>query len=325
MVRVANAYGKYQLQRIKQPLRYIYASNLGNTMSIDIRLLRYFSVVAEELSISRAAQRLHMSQPPLSQQIQQLEERLGVVLLLRKKRGIELTAAGAVMASEAKLVIARLDQAVDAVQQIGRGELGQIRIGVISSAMWGEFPNLLRRFHTSYPGVNWSVQEQMPGVQVQSLLEKRIDIGFFRSAAQAPEGCRSVLVAPEEFGAVVNTRHLLARRVAIDLAALANEDFVMLDTPAAADTNYVTQCCVEAGFTPRVIRTAIEPQTLVALVSAGIGVTLLPWSLSRIQWPDVKFLRIKAPTPTADLYAVYREEEMSPVVQEMVSMITPQR
>lgn len=290
--------------------------------NIDIRLLRYFSVVAEELSISRAAQRLHMSQPPLSQQIQQLEERLGVVLLLRKKRGIELTAAGAAMASEARLVIARMDQAVDAVQQIGRGELGQIRIGVISSAMWGEVPNLLRRFRTSYPGVNWSVKEQMPGVQVQSLLEKRIDIAFFRSAAVPPEGCRSVRVAPEEFGAVVNARHLLARRVSIHLSALANEDFVMLDTPSAADTIYLAQCCEDAGFTPRVIRTAIEPQTLVALVSAGIGVTLLPWSLSRIQWPDVKFLRLKAPTPMADLFAVYRDEEMSPVVREMVSMIT---
>jgi DNA-binding transcriptional LysR family regulator len=292
-------------------------------MNIDIRLLRYFSVVAEELSISRAAQRLHMSQPPLSQQIQQLEERLGVVLLLRKKRGIELTAAGAALAVEARLVIARLEQAVDAVQQIGRGELGQVRIGVISSAMWGEFPNLLRRFNTSYPGVNWSVKEQAPALQVQSLLERRIDIGFFRSAAQPPAGCLSVRVAPEEFGAVVNTRHLLARRVSIDLSALANENFVMLDTPAAADTMYLAQCCMDAGFSPHVTRTAIEPQTLVALVSAGIGVTLLPWSLSRIQWPDVKFLRIKPPTPTADLYAVYREEEMSPVVQEMVAMISP--
>jgi DNA-binding transcriptional LysR family regulator len=110
--------------------------------------------------------------------------------------------------------------------------------------------------------------------------------------------------------------------VSIHLSALANEDFVMLDTPSAADTTYLAQCCEDAGFTPRVIRTAIEPQTLVALVSAGIGVTLLPWSLSRIQWPDVKFLRLKAPTPMADLFAVYRDEEMSPVVREMVSMIT---
>ncbi|OYU43744.1 MAG: hypothetical protein CFE44_16720 [Burkholderiales bacterium PBB4] len=155
-------------------------------MNIDIRHLRYFSAVAEELSISRAAQRLHMSQPPLSQQIQQLESRLGVVLLLRKKRGIELTAAGAALAAEAKLVIARLEQAVDTVQQIGRGELGEIRIGVISSAMWGEFPDLLRRFHAGFPGVNWSVKELMPAVQVQALMERRIAIGFFRSAAQAP-------------------------------------------------------------------------------------------------------------------------------------------
>ena len=291
-------------------------------MNIDIRHLRYFSAVAEELSISRAAQRLHMSQPPLSQQIQQLEDRLGVVLLLRKKRGIELTAAGAALAAEAKLVIARLEQAVDTVQQIGRGELGEIRIGVISSAMWGEFPDLLRRFHAGFPGVNWSVTELAPAVQVQSLLERRIDIGFFRSAAQAPEGCRSVRVAPEEYGAVVNARHLLARRTAVELTALANERFVMLDTPAAADTLYLAGCCVAAGFTPQVTRTAIEPQTLIALVSAGIGVTLLPWSLSRIQWPDVKFLRIKAPTPTADLYAVFREEEKSPAVKEMVAMIT---
>lgn len=294
----------------------------SDSTGIDIRLLRYFATVAEELSISRAALRLHMSQPPLSQQIQQLEDRLGVVLLLRKRRGIELTAAGAALADEAHQVIARLEQAVDAVQQIGRGERGHIRIGVISSAMWGEFPNLLRRFHTSHPGVNWSMKEQMPSVQVQALLERRIDIGFFRSVAQAPEGCCSVRVAPEEFGAVVNARHRLARRVAIPLAALADEDFVMLDTPAAADTSYLAQCCAEAGFVPRVLRSAIEPQTLVALVSAGIGVTLLPWSLSRIQWPEVKFLRLKAPTPTADLYAVYRRQETSPAVRQMVAMIT---
>jgi DNA-binding transcriptional LysR family regulator len=291
-------------------------------MNIDIRLLRYFSVVAEELSISRAARRLHMSQPPLSLQIQRLESELGVALLVRNKRGVALTAAGTSLATEAKSVVLRLAQAVDTVQQIGRGELGQLNIGVISSAMWGEFPVLLKRFEAAFPRATWTLSELDPSAQASALIEKRIDMGFWRSGQTLVDGCASVRVAHEPIGVAMSAQHRFAQQEGVDLKALGDENFMIIDPKHSDFDMSLPHACLMAGFFPRITHRVAEPQTLMALAGAGNGIALLPWSLSRIQWPNTRMIRLHGSDLHADLFAFYRDGDPSPVVNSMLSLIT---
>ncbi len=290
-------------------------------MTLDTRSMRYFVAVAEELNISKAAERLHISQPPLSLQIQRLEEELGFQLLQRHKRGVTLTHAGQALAQEAKAVIARMTQAVDTVQQIGRGELGRLQIGIIGSAMWGDFPSLIQRFTQSYPEVAWGLQELNPSAQISALEDKRIDIGFWRAADTKAPHFDSVLVSKEEVHVAVNSDHPLCNKSRLDLSHLANENFLSMHTGYSDFAAYLNRCCLKQGFEPQIFQYANEPQTLLAMVSAGMGIALLPQSLSKIRWPKVKFLRFYKNSPSADLYLFYRKDELSPVVNKFVQMI----
>lgn len=290
-------------------------------MTFDIRSMRYFVAVAEELNISKAAERLHISQPPLSLAIQRLEDELGFQLLQRHKRGVTLTHAGQALAQEAKAVMSRMVQAVDTVQQIGRGELGRLQIGIIGSAMWGDFPNLIQRFTQSYPEVAWGLQELNPSAQISALEDKRIDIGFWRSVDTKAPHFDSVLVSKEEVHVAVNSDHPLCQKSRLQLSDLANESFLSMHTGYSDFAAYLNRCCLKQGFEPQIFQHANEPQTLLAMVSSGMGITLLPQSLSKIRWPKVKFLRFHKNAPSADLYLFYRKDELSPVVNKFVQMI----
>jgi DNA-binding transcriptional LysR family regulator len=290
-------------------------------MSLDIRSLRYFVAVAEELNISKAAERLHISQPPLSLQIQRLEEELGFQLMQRHKRGVTLTHAGQALAQEAKAVMSRMVQAVDTVQQIGRGELGRLQIGIIGSAMWGDFPGLIQRFTQSYPEVVWGLQELNPSAQISALEDKRIDIGFWRSVDTKAPHFDTVLVSKEEVQVAVCHDHPLCQKPRLLLSDLASENFLSMHTAYSDFAAHLNRCCLKQGFEPHIFQHAYEPQTLLAMVSAGMGITLLPESLAKIKWPKVKFLRIHKDAPSADLHLFYRKDEQSPVVNKFVQMI----
>jgi len=290
-------------------------------MSLDIRSLRYFVAVAEELNISKAAERLHISQPPLSLQIQSLEEELGFQLMQRHKRGVTLTHAGQALAQEAKAVMSRMVQAVDTVQQIGRGELGRLQIGIIGSAMWGDFPSLIQRFTQVYPAVVWGLQELNPSAQISALEDKRIDIGFWRSVETNSHHLESILVSREDVYVAVNSDHHLCQRTRLQLSDLAAENFLSMHSSYSEFAAYLTRCCIKQGFEPKNFQYANEPQTLLAMVSANMGVALLPQTLSKIRWPKVNFLRLHENAPSADLYLFYRRDEQSPVVRKFVQMI----
>ena len=297
-------------------------------MSIDLKQLKYFLAVAEEKSFSRAAERLHISQPPLSQQIMKLEAELGVKLFARTTRSFELTVAGRALMNEAAELLAKMRMTIDTVRQIDRGEVGRLRVGIVGSAMWGPIPSLLEQFQSQFPRVTWTLHEFGPTVQYDALRARQIDVGFWREP-KLDEGdlkndnLRQELCFRENVCVAVNEHHPLAKREAIELTDIADEPMLTLALDKSAFPRYLIQCCVNAGFQPTIFQEASEPQTLLAMVGAGLGVTLMPETTSRIGWPGVVFLPIRTNPPSANLYITYATTDDAPVVRAFLNILRP--
>ena len=297
-------------------------------MSIDLKQLRYFLAVAEEKSFSRAAERLHISQPPLSQQIMKLESELGVRLFTRTTRSFELTVAGRALMVEAADLLGRMRMTIDTIRQIDRGEVGRLRVGIVGSAMWGPIPGLLEQFQSQFPRVTWTIHELGPNDQWEALRNKQIDVGFWREPRIETDVLKSAnlrqdLCFQEQFCVAVNARHPLAGRDTISLLEIAGEPMLTLHLDQSAEPRYLIQCCVNAGFQPTIFQEAAEPQTLLAMVGAGLGVALMPETTSRIGWPGVRFLPIHAHAPSANLYISYPAQDDAPVVRAFLKILFP--
>ena len=297
-------------------------------MSIDLKQLKYFLAVAEEKSFSRAAERLHISQPPLSQQIMKLESELGVRLFARTTRTFELTVAGKALMSEASDLLAKMRMTIDTIRQIDRGEVGRLRVGIVGSAMWGPIPSLLEEFQSKYPRVTWTIHEFGPTVQYEALRAKQIDVGFWREPKLNEDdlkndNLRQELCFRENVCVALNEHHPLAKQDAIELTDIANEPMLTLALDKSAFPRYLIQCCVKAGFQPTIFQEASEPQTLLAMVGAGLGVALLPETTSRIGWPGVVFVPIRTNPPSANLYITYTTLDDAPVVRAFLNILKP--
>ena len=275
-------------------------------MSIDLKQLKYFLAVAEEKSFSRAAERLHISQPPLSQQIMKLESELGVRLFTRTTRSFELTVAGKALMVEAAELLAKMRMTIDTIRQIDRGEVGRLRVGIVGSAMWGPIPSMLEQFQSQFPRVTWTIHELGPNDQWEALRNRQIDVGFWREPRIEPEvlkqaNLRQDLCFPENVCVAMNEKHPLASQDAIELIDIANEPMLTL---------HLTQ--------------SAEPQTLLAMVGAGLGVALLPQTTGRIGWPGVKFMPIRTNPPSANLYISYLAQDDAPVVRAFLKILFPE-
>ena len=297
-------------------------------MSIDLKQLKYFLAVAEEKSFSRAAERLHISQPPLSQQIMKLESELGVRLFTRTTRSFELTVAGKALMVEAADLLGKMRMTIDTIRQIDRGEVGRLRVGIVGSAMWGPIPALLEQFQSQFPRVTWTIHELGPNDQWEALRSKQIDVGFWREPRIEQEvlkqaNLRQELCFRENVCVAVNERHPLAARASISLPEIAGEPLLTLHLDQSAEPRYLIQCCVDAGFQPTIFQEAAEPQTLLAMVGAGLGVAMMPETTSRIGWPGVRFLPIHEHAPSANLYISYLAEGDAPVVRAFLKILFP--
>lgn len=297
-------------------------------MSIDLKQLKYFLAVAEEKSFSRAAERLHISQPPLSQQIMKLESELGVRLFARTTRSFELTVAGKALMAEASDLLGRMRMTIDTIRQIDRGEVGRLRVGIVGSAMWGPIPSLLERFQSEFPKVTWTIHELGPDQQFEALRSKQIDVGFWREPRLEEDELKAAhlhqeLCFRESVCVAVHKHHALARRDAIDLIDIANEPMLTLHLSQSAEPRYLVQCCINAGFQPTIFQEAAEPQTLLAMVGAGLGVALMPETTSRIGWPGVVFVPIQENAPSANLYIAYTSQDDAPVVRAFLKILKP--
>jgi DNA-binding transcriptional LysR family regulator len=256
---------------------------------IDLRKLRYFIAVAEELHFGRAADRLGMAQPPLTQQIQKLETALGCKLFSRKPRKTSLTEAGTVLLEEARRLLAGVDQAIERTRRAGRGETGHLKVGVPPSVMLSALPLVIRTYRKRFPEVQFTLRELSTSAIAQELTSGSLDVGFLREM-QASGPIAAEFSYREALVAVLPASHTLAARPKLTLRHLAGEPFILFPSRVGeAFYNQLTSLCVAAGFTPRVVQEATQWQSVVTFVETGMGVSIAPECVTRFRWKDVVY------------------------------------
>jgi DNA-binding transcriptional LysR family regulator len=288
---------------------------------MDLRQLRYFVAVAEELHFGHAAQRLRIAQPALSRQIQSLEKDLLVQLLFRNRRRVQVTPAGQVFLERARQILARADEAVLAAQRVGGGISGALNLGFVGSATYDVLPGVLREFLKAAPHVDLTLSEMTVQAQIEALVEKRIDIGLLRLPAKTA-GLVFRTIAREPLYVALPSAHRLAHLPAVPLSALSAESFVLYpDHPRPSWTEYVIGLCQQAGFRPVVVQRTVEIQTTLSLVAAGIGLSIVPRCIGNLQRKDVVFRRLTGVRARTELLVAYRERDRSPVVQTFLKVL----
>ena len=288
---------------------------------MDHKLMQSFVTVAEELHFGRAAARLHISQPPLTKQIQQLEQAMGVRLLERTNRKVELTAAGRVFLDEARAVLHQTDQAVELARKAGRGETGHLSVGFIDAAIYSVVPAIVQRFTERYPEVELSLTDLRIPNQVKAVVERQLDIGFIHPPVSHKSLCvERVLVEP--LIVALPEVHRLAPEAAIALSDLASEPLIQFPrgiNPSLYDE--IVGLCRSSGFSPRIVREATPKQTIIGLVSVGLGVSLLPACLENLRRAGVVYRPIRGRTLSIDTSIIYRREEPSSVLKAFLDIV----
>ncbi|MDR3096277.1 MAG: LysR family transcriptional regulator [Paraburkholderia sp.] len=258
---------------------------------MELRHIRYFMAVAEERNVTRAAEKLGIGQPPLSQQIHALEDELGVRLFRRTGHGVLLTEAGEAFLTDAKRVLENARQAVQNAQSAGRGEVGQLNIGFTGSAAFNPVVvNLIRKFRKSYPNVSLTLAEGNTAQLLSCLDDGRLDVAFVRLGNQSPAGVAFHHIAVEPMKLVLPTTHPLARKRKIPLNGLAQDPFVLLPREASPTLHdVIVGACLEAGFAPVIGQQAPQLSSVVNLVAAEFGVSLVPASVCQIRVEGVVY------------------------------------
>ncbi|WPP46358.1 LysR substrate-binding domain-containing protein [Pseudomonas sp. AN-1] len=290
---------------------------------MDLRHLRYFIAVAEEQNIGRAAARLHISQPPLTRQIQQLEEELGVLLFTRTPRGMELTGAGEMLLEEARNIRALVEQATERTQRAGQGKLGRLDIGIFGSAILDTIPKLLTAFRTAYPEVRVVLHTMNKQEQIEALRQRRIGVGFNRIITPLAD-IASELVTQESLLLAVHERHPLARLAVVPFTALAEHPLVLF--PSGSRPSFVDRViglCQQAGFVPQVAQEVGDAVTAVALVSSGFGVSLVSASTAALTLPGVVYRPLAGLPADArvDLSCIFRSDDHSPILAAFLEVV----
>ncbi|WP_414586869.1 LysR substrate-binding domain-containing protein [Scytonema sp. PCC 10023] len=287
---------------------------------MELRHLRYFVTVAEELHFGRAAQRLQIAQPPLSQQIRQLEEELGVQLFHRTKRSVQLSEAGQLFLEEARQILTRSEQAIQIVQRADRGETGRLTLGFVGSATYSILPAVLKVFRRRFPEVLLSLHEMTTTQQVQALHEDRIHLGFVRPPIHEQE-LMIELVYKEPFVAVLPEVHPLANETQISLLTLANDPFILFPRYLGSGFyDQIVSMCQQVGFQPQVAQEAIQMQTIISLVAAELGVALVPASVQNLRRVGVVYKALAESTSQVELAMVWRSDKISSVLQKFLEV-----
>lgn len=286
---------------------------------MELRQLRYFVAVAEELHFHRAADRLHISQPPLSHQIGRLEAELGFRLLARTRRRVELTPAGAAFLHDARTILAELDAAVATARRIDAGQTGRLRINFVGSALFSLVPDAVQRFRAARPAVEVALRERATADQIRAVLDGAVDVGLVRPPIEHHENLRLELVRRERTVAALPVGHPLAALTRVPLRRLAGEPLVLFPRAQAPGFHDLLIASLSsAGGAPQVVQYAPEMQTIIGLVAAGIGVSLVPASVQRLALEGVAYRPVTAATQ-ADLAAISRADDRSPLVSAFVA------
>ena len=286
---------------------------------MELRQLRYFVAVAEELHFRRAAARLHVSQPPLSQQIARLEEELGARLLERTRRRVELTSDGEAFLRDARALLAELDVAVATVHRIETGQSGVLRVNFVGSALLSILPGIVQRFRAGRPSVEIELRERSTVEQLRALHSGVIDVGLVRPPIDAESGLRTEAVLRERTVAAIPVRHPLARLRRVPLRRLAAEPLVLFPREQAPGFHdLLTNRLAATGTSPQVVQYAPEMLTIIGLVAAGIGVSPVPASVARLALDGVTYRPLSG-APDTELLAVMRARDESPLVHAFLA------
>ena len=288
---------------------------------MELRHLKYFVAVAEEMHFGRAAKRLHIAQPPLSQQIMNLETELGVKLFDRTRRTIQITDAGIYFLKEAQQLLLHVERAAETARRIYQGQAGRLIVGFVGSVVHTFLPEGLRLFRERFPDVELVLQELNTAEQIRSLHARRIDVGFLYPDAQdSMLASQTLTQAP--LMVVLPKKHVLSGRKSLHIRELAQEPFIAntrSSEPGVRDA--FISLCHSAGFSPRIAQEAGNVQTVLGLVASGLGVCLLPDFIKSIRRPGVRYIPLSGSPPTVKLAAVWHSDNSSTLVKSFVTVI----
>jgi DNA-binding transcriptional LysR family regulator len=282
---------------------------------VDLRQLRYFNALAETLNFHRAAERLHISQPPLTVAIRKLEEDLGVALFERDPRGVRLTTAGLAAVAPAREALAAAEKVREAVRQGAAGLRGRLSIGFIGSAIGELLPRIVSPFRHAYPEVELALEEMNSVEIVRAIAARRLDVGLVRLPVMDSAPVAIDVIETDELVAVLPASDVLARRKTLDLGALADRSFIIY-SPVSVLHATIRLACHRAGFTPRVAQEAVQVQTILSLVEAGLGVALIPGRSARFAGEGVRIVTLSDPVPIA--MGIARADEPSVLARNFV-------
>ena len=289
---------------------------------MELRHLRYFLAVAEELNFTRAAERLGINQPPLSLQIRQLEKEIGTPLFRRKARGVELTNAGKLMLEEARVILKQVEQAKTGVRRRGRGETGRINIGSSGGTYFHPLvPTIIREYRTHYPDVVISPAASNTPLLVARLRAGQIDVAILRPPLGDSEGLALEPLVDEPAVIIVPSGHPLSARASAPLSALAEETFVLFPREInPSNYDMVVDACLRSGFRPKLGQEAPQLVSVIPMVAAGLGVSIVLRSLARICRDGVAHLSIEGDGPRALISLAHRRDDRSAAVQNFVAV-----
>ncbi|WP_349256220.1 LysR family transcriptional regulator [Banduia mediterranea] len=291
---------------------------------MELRHLRYFVAVADECHFTRAAERLGIGQPPLSQQIQALEREVGTKLFKRLPRGVALTDAGQSLLDDARTILADVARAGDHARRAARGELGRVRIGMINSAPFHPFvPRVIREFGQRYPQIALSLEEKSTPALAAAVLDEQVDVAFVRPPLGDDERLTVQALFDEEVLIALPQGHPLAEYLSLPLDALAAEPFVLFPRPVGAGFyDDIISACQRSGFSPRIVQETSQITSIVNLVAAGLGVSVVPASMQQVHSEGVTYRSIFGDRLKARMCLVHRRDEVdSATISNLLGVI----
>ena len=293
---------------------------------IELRHLRYFIAVAEELSFTRAAERLRIAQPPLSVQIRQLEDETGVALFDRGSRPLRLTEAGELLLKRARLLTAEVGATLDDVRRIGRGQTGRLSVAFVGSAMYTTLPDILNAFREAHPDVELTLDEMLAAEIAESIRERRVDVGFSRPALSEGDEFEQRVFLEERLVLAIPERHRFADRAQVSIVELAGEPLIVYPrSPGPSMTDVMLRAYELAGVEPILLQETRHMQTALGLVCAGAGLTFVAASVRDQKRRGIRFVELQEPAPTAPLTIVWKKGGGSVVLRRFLEMIESQK
>jgi DNA-binding transcriptional LysR family regulator len=289
---------------------------------MDLRQLRYFVAVAEEKNFSRAARRLHISQPPLSTHVKSLEKDLGVRLLDRSNRGVVLTPAGQVFYEEIRSVFRRLEQARLKAQNADQGDVGALSVGFVSIADYGILPPALKRFRERFPKVDVQLHELTTDAQIKEIRAGRLHLGIALGPVDEPDLAIETVLQEKLLLAVPAARRLFKAEGPVRLKAVSGESFIIPPREVAPGLfDLIVSECRASGFTPRISQYARQMQTVIGLVASGMGVALVPSSVKNLKRAGVQYRALRGSTASVELGLLRSRDDDGPLGERFAAVL----